>query len=130
MSTPRITWFKEIVTAALGAILIIGILVLIWPCLASSPADIASAQGIFSILGGWGGIVLGYYFGRLPAERAAVRAEAAAAAAEETKDIAKEDQLMTLTDSKALMIGLEKKLIAYESEIDSMRKRLEKLLGD
>jgi len=69
--TNYLTGFKEFVSASLGLIIIIATLVLMWPSLAKSPADLTTAQGIFAILGGWGGVILGYYFGRLPSEKAA-----------------------------------------------------------
>ena len=109
---------KEVITAFLAIIIIIGILVLLWPCLTTSPIDITSAQGIFSILGGWGGVVIGYYFGRLPAERAASRAEAEAVAAREKKEVAEKEKSITLADSSKILTNRDIKLAELEKKFE------------
>jgi len=78
-------WLKEGVCAILAFVIIGGTLVLLRPPLSGPTYDVEAAQGIFSILGGWGGVILGYYFGRLPAERIAARAEEKAEEAIKTK---------------------------------------------
>lgn len=112
-NTPKITWMKEIVTATLGFIVIVGLLVLIFSPLTESPADIQTAQAVFSILGGWGGIVLGYYFGRMPAEKAAGRADAAASAAEIAKDNAVTTATIRLAEVRNEMALYREKLEGF-----------------
>ena len=87
VESPSHMLLKEGVCALLAFVIIGGTLILLWPPLSGPTHDIEAAQGIFSILGGWGGVILGYYFGRLPAERVAARAEAKAEEAIKTKQI-------------------------------------------
>jgi len=87
IKAPSLMWLKEGVTALLALMIIGGTLVLLWAPLKGPTQNIEAAQGIFSILGGWGGVILGYYFGRLPAERVAERAEEKAEEAIKTKQI-------------------------------------------
>ena len=119
LGTSVTTFVKEGVAAALGLIIVLGTLLLLWPSLTSSPVDIDSAQGIFSILGGWGGVVIGYYFGRLPAEKAASKAEEVADAARREKDTAEKVTANTLADSS-------KTLSESAEELDKLQKKLEK----
>jgi multidrug transporter EmrE-like cation transporter len=72
------TTIRESIASALAILIIAVTLYFLWPALTAKPVAIDDAQAIFSILGGWGGVVLGYYFGRLPAEKAADKADAAA----------------------------------------------------
>ena len=85
IKTSYLMWLKEAVCTILAFAIIGWTLVLLRPPLSGPTYDIEAAQGIFSILGGWGGVILGYYFGRLPAERVAERAEEKAAEAIKTK---------------------------------------------
>lgn len=127
VKTLRLTWFKEIVTAGLGVMIIVGMLLLLWPLLTKDTPDITNAQAIFSILGGWGGIVLGYYFGRMPAERAATKAEAIASATEIAKDAAVASEKTTLVETENLMSGMEETLEKYAKVIASLRKAIDEL---
>ena len=120
---------KEVVSALLALIIILGSLVLLWPALAASPIDITSAQGIFSILGGWGGVVIGYYFGRLPAERAAARAETEAVVAREKKDVAEKKRTSTLTDKSRVLLEREMKLANLEKKFEKDRAMLQEILA-
>ncbi len=85
IKTSYLMWLKEGVCALLAIGIIGGTLVLLRPPLSGPTYDVEADQGIFSILGGWGGVILGYYFGRLPAERVAERAEEKAEEAIKTK---------------------------------------------
>lgn len=123
----KLTWFKEGVTACLGVMIIVGMLLLLWPLLSGETPDITNAQAIFSILGGWGGIVLGYYFGRMPAERAATRADAVASAARTAKDDAVATEKTTLAETEILISRMEEKLKKYQKLIASWRERIDKL---
>ena len=118
-------WFKEIVTAGLGIVVIISTYALVWPPFSRSPIDLNSAQAIYSVLGGWAGVVLGYYFGRIPSERAATKAEAAASAAEEAKDSAREDRLKTWTEVIGKATELENKYKSRIEEIEDIKRMLE-----
>lgn len=98
---------KEVVTAALGITIIVATLVLMWPSLSKSPVDTQSASGIFAILGGWGGVVLGYYFGRLPAEKATNEANKATDAARREKDVAENAKKDALAKYTAQLNNIE-----------------------
>ena len=127
MKTPKITWLKEIVTAGLGILIILATLWLLWAPLTKETADIPTAQAIFSILGGWGGVVLGYYFGRLPAERAATRAEVIASTAEMDKEAAVVSKKTSLTEVKGDYAAIEEQLEAYKKLISSLMKKIDEL---
>ena len=127
MKTPKITWLKEIVTAGLGILIILATLWLLWAPLTKETADIPTAQAIFSILGGWGGVVLGYYFGRLPAERAATRAEAIASTAEMDKEAAVVSKKTSLAEVKGDYAAMEEQLEAYKKLISSLMKKIDEL---
>lgn len=118
LTTPLITYLREIVSVFLGIVLLMGTLILLWPCLSASPVNVQDAQGIFSILGGWGGVILGYYFGRMPAERTADRADMAARTAEMEKDIAEKKVEVSIADIEAL-----------ERRLDSLIEVLTKTVG-
>jgi hypothetical protein len=94
---------KEMLGAFLAVLIVISILVLMWPSLSKSPADITGAQAIFSILGGWGGIAIGYYFGRIPAEKSADKASAEADQARQEKDYSVRDINRTKIETHAIL---------------------------
>ena len=119
---------KEGATALLGVIIVLGTLILLWPSLTSNPVDMASAQGIFSTLGAWGGIVIGYYFGRLPAERAAAKAEDAADVARKEKAEAEKAKSNTLADTSKALEDSERELAALQEKIAGYKKLIGSLL--
>jgi hypothetical protein len=116
-----LTVFKEVVTAGLGILIIAAILFLMWPPLTKSPPDTASAQGIFAILGGWGGVILGYYFGRLPSEKAADKASQAADSARKDKEKAVTDKTNALADSANGLGNTESSLTTTREKLNQLR---------
>lgn len=100
-TTPdALTYIKEGVTAGLGVIIIIATIILMWPSLSSGDTTkLPMAQGIFAILGGWGGVVLGYYFGRIPAEKASDTANQAADKARDDTKQANAGKTMTIIEA-------------------------------
>jgi hypothetical protein len=106
-------WLKEGVCAILAFAIIGWTLVLLRPPLSGPTYDVEAAQGIFSILGGWGGVILGYYFGRLPAERVAERAEEKAEEAIKTKQ-------KELSDSAVRVNGQQEKFRKFLEQIDGL----------
>ena len=114
VETARITWFKEIITALIGFMVIFAMLFFLSPHLLKSPPDVQNAQAIFTMFGGWGGGILGYYLGRLPSERAATRAEVTASSAEKARDVAKAD--------------LRKNVVQCADDVSSGREEFETLL--
>jgi hypothetical protein len=108
-----LTLLKEGVCAALGVLIVGGTIWLLWSSLSGPTRDLAAAQGIFSILGGWGGVVIGYYFGRLPAERIAAKAEEAAESAIKTQQVA-------LSDSATSVAQQQEKYKKLMGEIDAL----------
>jgi hypothetical protein len=78
--------FKEVITGFLAvSIILYALLVLYFP-LSKSPPDVANAESIFNLISAWVGVILGYYFGRVPAEK---MAEEAKEAKEEVKETVK-----------------------------------------
>jgi hypothetical protein len=118
-----LTVFREVITALLGIAIIAAILLLMWPSLSKSPPDTTSAQGVFAILGGWGGVVLGYYFGRLPSEKAADKASQAADSARKEKDKAESAKTFALASSINLLNNTENLLKAKKEKLDKLARQ-------
>ena len=114
---PSQTAMKEAVCAILAFAIIGGTLLLLWPPLSGPTHDVEAAQGIFSILGGWGGVILGYYFGRLPAERVAARAEEKAEEAIKTKQ-------KELSESEVRVNAQQEKYKKLMQDIDVLIKSI------
>lgn len=125
--TPRIVWMKEIVAAALGVLVVVSTLYLLLRSFTLSPPDLSLAQAVFSILGGWGGVVLGYYFGRLPAERRATRAESAAEEAEAAKDTSQKREQITLVENEGILSQVEEALETYKNQVKSLLEEINEL---
>ena len=126
--TPITLLLKEGVTASIGIIIVLGTLFLLWPALTASPVDVQSAQGIFSILGGWGSVVIGYYFGRLPAEKAASKAEEVAVAARKDKDEAEKIKTNTLANTANTLSGSKMELEELQKNFEEYKKLVEALI--
>lgn len=140
-SCNKLTYFKEGVTAILGITIIIATLWLMWPALSSgNPENLPMANGIFAILGGWGGVVLGYYFGRIPAEKAADAAtDSANKAKDETKQ-ANTDKTKTIIEANKSLESAANALIkiqesisrekAVAQEVSELKEEMEKQINN
>lgn len=73
----RMQAFKEIVTAVLGLILILATLILAGLSfnMAGQQEQMEDAMGVLTLLFGLAGVVIGYYFGRLPSDAHATQAQ-------------------------------------------------------
>lgn len=130
VKTPIITWVKESVAAAIGVSIIVGLYFLLWSLLTKDPPDVQGAQSIFALLGGWGGIVLGYYFGRLPAERAVTRAEQTAMSAETARDNAMLTKATALTESLNTIRQYREMAEKYKKDALEWKKAIAELLEE
>ena len=86
----KIQGFKELVTAILGVLILLCTLILAGLTFryVGEPAKITAAKDILQILLGVAGVVVGYYFGRVPADaRAAQAQEQANAATAQTEQV-------------------------------------------
>ncbi len=116
-------------------VIIAATLLLLLPLLTKSTPDLASAQGIFAILGGWGGIIIGYYFGRLPSEKAADTASKVANTATQVASTANQaaetSQQQTETAKQAADIATkaatEANLIAEKAKLQTAEAEQTKL---
>jgi hypothetical protein len=91
----KIQGFKELVTAILGVLVLACTLFLAgWTfCYVGDQSKITNAKDILQILLGVAGVVVGYYFGRVPADaRAAQAQEQANAATAQTEQISAQTQ--------------------------------------
>ena len=73
----KIQGFKELVTAILGVLILVCTLILAGLTFSyvGEPAKITNAKDILQVLLGVAGVVVGYYFGRVPADARAVQAQ-------------------------------------------------------
>jgi len=84
----RAQWLKEIVAAVLGLLLVGGTVVMAFVILGKSGPDLQAAKDILLVLTSLTGVVLGYYFGRIPSDaRAAQAQQVADRAQQETADV-------------------------------------------
>jgi phytoene/squalene synthetase len=107
-------WFKEVVTAVLG----IGIVAytLYWTgrafAMAGDPTRMGDAKDLLTFLSGFAGLVVGYYFGRVPADARTTQAQQQMAQAQQQMGQAmseKEQAMGTMNDMKNALVGLEEK---------------------
>jgi hypothetical protein len=126
----KLIWLKEGVAATLGILIVSATIILLVPSLTAVPADATSAQAIFAVLGGWGGVVIGYYFGRIPAEKAADKAEKVADSARTERDKAEKDRVNEIVTSNEERSEYEKQikelLEALEEAGKIIKKKAEK----
>jgi hypothetical protein len=127
-SAVRLQWLKEVVTAVLG----IGIVAytLYWTgrafAMAGDPTRMADAKDLLTFLSGFAGVVVGYYFGRVPADARTVQAQQQMAQAQQQmgQAVSEKDQAMgTMGDMKDKLAGLEDKVRSGEQLVpDDVRK--------
>jgi hypothetical protein len=93
-----IQWFKEGVTALLGLIIVGYTLVMGWRVFSfvGDPQKMSDARDILMLMLGPAGVVIGYYFGRVPADARATHARQQADAAS-----ARAEQVNTEADALA-----------------------------
>jgi len=91
----KIQGFKELVTAILGVLVLVCTLFLAgWTfCYVGEQPKMTNAKDVLQILLGVAGVVIGYYFGRVPADARAVQAqEQANAATAQTEQVSAQSQ--------------------------------------
>jgi hypothetical protein len=121
-------WLKEVVTAVLG----IGIVAytLYWTgrafAMAGDPTRMGDAKDLLTFLSGFAGVVVGYYFGRVPADARTAQAQQQIGQAVSEKDQAmgEKDQAMgKMDDMKKELAGLEVKAASGEQLVpDDVRR--------
>jgi hypothetical protein len=119
------TWFsnfKEVITAIIAITIIVPTVVLLWQSLYPT-VNTTNAQGIFAILGGWGGVILGYYFGRVPAEKAADKASEAADTARKERDNAVRDRANAEAGKKQAQADKKRSLLEQKNSLVALRKQ-------
>jgi hypothetical protein len=105
-------WLKEVVTAVLG----IGIVAytLYWTgrafAMAGDPTRMGDAKDLLTFLSGFAGVVVGYYFGRVPADARTAQAQQQMAQAQQQmgQAVSEKDQAMGTMD------GMKKELADLE----------------
>ena len=108
--------FKEVVTALLAFIIVLATVVLLWLSLYPI-VNLENAKGIFSILGGWVGVVIGYYFGRVPAEKGADKANEVADVARTQKDQAVREKAKAVLDCVTSLSAEKNNLLALKMQM-------------
>ena len=121
-------WLKEGVTALLG----IGIVgyTLYWTgrafAMAGDPTRMADAKDLLTFLSGFAGVVVGYYFGRVPADARTAQAQQQMAQAQQQmgQAMSEKDQAMgTMGNMKDKLAILEDKVRSGEQLVpDDFRK--------
>ena len=127
--TSTLIWLKEGVAATLGIVIVVATIALLVPSLTATPADSTSAQAIFAVLGGWGGVVIGYYFGRIPAEKAADKAEKVADTARVERDQAEKSKVKEISDSIEKEAEYQRKFEELNEIIATAEEYIEKMDG-
>lgn len=117
-TTSYMQWFKEIVTAGLGIALVAIVLFFMYPSLTNSPPDIVNAKEIYVFLGGPVGVVLGYYFGRIPSEKATDNANRNANNARTERDAAVRNMIEATTNYDNRLNNAEKVLEEVKTELN------------
>jgi hypothetical protein len=120
-SAVRLQWLKEIVTAILGIGIVAYTLVMIGRAfdMAGETSRMGDVKDLLTFLTGFTGLVLGYYFGRVPADARATQAQQQIGQAVSEK----EQAMSQMDDMKDELAGLEDKVRSGEQLVpDDVRK--------
>jgi len=123
--------FKEVITAALAFIIVLTAMFLLFTSLYPT-FNLDNAKGVLTIFGGWVGLAIGYYFGRVPAEKGADKANEVAdnARKQATKAIADRASAATLLEEHGKQLLNMKSQIkgpapgGIDDMIDSINKKV------
>lgn len=124
----RIMAFKEVVSAGLGLLIVGATVCMAFVAFSSDAQGFANTKEVLTLMYGLAGVVLGYYFGRIPADARAVQAQdqADAATARTQKMGTKIEQAMADVDkvvkemeTRALTTG---DIGGHESEIKQLEQ--------
>ena len=111
-SAVRLQWFKEVVTAVLGIGIVVYTLVMTGLAfgMVGDASRMADAKDLLTFLSGFAGVVVGYYFGRVPADARTAQAQQQIGQA-----VSEKDQAMSkMDDMKKELAGLEDKMESGE----------------
>ncbi len=118
--------FKEVVTAFLGVMIVLCTLILagLTFTYAGDPAKIANAKDILQVLLGVAGVVIGYYFGRVPADaRAAQAQEQANAATAQSENVHAQSQVVVsqveqIMDKITPAVDTDRSIVSGQIDMD------------
>jgi len=101
-------WFKEVVTAVLGIGIVVYTLVMTGRAfgMAGDATRMGDAKDLLTFLSGFAGVVVGYYFGRVPADARTAQAQQQIGQAVSEK----EQAMGTMGNMKEKLTGLEDKI--------------------
>jgi hypothetical protein len=114
-------WFKEAVTALLGIGIVLYTLVMTDRAfgMAGDPTRMGDAKDILTFLSGFAGVVVGYYFGRVPADARTSQAQQQIGQAVSEK----EQAMGKIGNMKNELAGLEDKMRSGDQVVpDDVRK--------
>ena len=107
-SAVRLQWLKELVTAVLGIGIVVYTLYMTGRAfdMAGDPTRMGDAKDLLTFLSGFAGLVVGYYFGRVPADARTAQAQQQIGQAVSEK----EQAMGKMDDMKKELSGLEDKM--------------------
>jgi hypothetical protein len=111
-SAVRLQWFKEVVTAVLGIGIVVYTLVMTGLAfgMVGDASRMADAKDLLTFLSGFAGVVVGYYFGRVPADARTAQAQQQIGQAVSEK----EQTMSKMDDMKKELADLEDKMESGE----------------
>lgn len=94
---------------------------LLWPSLSGPTFNLTNAQGTYSILGTLISVILGYYFGRLPSEKAADTANKIIDKANAVAETANKNvEILTVSYDKVVSDVKQQALDAEKAELKTL----------